>query len=398
MLGPPETQSPPDAGTSGGPKTQSGGHQLGDKNTTKTADDYRRERYRLDSIIKRVLRVDAMKVEPRKHPANVHRQIGCTWVRVAPSVSMVRPVESPAYHYKGLKFCGSVWVCPLCASKIQERRRHEVLSAIVWANGRRLESVMVSYTFPHRIDQPLSLLLRLQQEAIAYMRGRREYMALMKLAGYAGRIRALEVTHGLNGWHPHTHELLFTTGTLHPGYLQRELVRLWLRACRKVGLYVEGRDDEASFCTYSVDVVAGDEGAAGYLAKMDDQNRWGISHELTKASSKQGRKSGAHPFQLVTEAATHGEFIEYVYAMKSARQLVWSRGFKASVGVIEKSDEEVAEEETAHVAEVIPLGFDEWRAVLKADARYRLLEAAQRDGVGGVVEVLRAIRKGEVQP
>lgn len=67
--------------------------------------------------------------------------------------------------------------------------------------GQGKAVVMASYTFPHRVDQPLALLLKLQQQAITYMRGRRQYMALMGDVGFAGRIRTLEVTHGKNGWH-----------------------------------------------------------------------------------------------------------------------------------------------------------------------------------------------------
>ena len=51
--------------------------------------DYRRERYRVDSAIKRLLRVDAKRVDPNKYPANVHRTIGCTWNRIG-AVSLVK--------------------------------------------------------------------------------------------------------------------------------------------------------------------------------------------------------------------------------------------------------------------------------------------------------------------
>ncbi|MDY7393608.1 rolling circle replication protein, Rep63 protein, partial [Acinetobacter baumannii] len=37
-------------------------------------------------------------------------------------------------------------------------------------------------------------------------------------------------------------------------------------------------------------------------------------------------------------------FQEFAIAMKGARQLVWSRGLKALLQIVEKSDEELAEE------------------------------------------------------
>jgi hypothetical protein len=247
---------------------------------------------------------------------------------------------------------------------------------------------MASYTFPHRIDQPLAMLLRLQQAAIKTLREGKAYKQLMAHCGYAGRIRNLEVTHGQNGWHPHTHELLFVAGSAEAAWLQPRLAFLWLKACRKVGLFMPERDDVDPFLAHSVDVRAGDQGAAGYMAKMDDQSKWNLSHELTKSASKQGRRTGVHPFKLAAQCSTAGLFIEYVYAMKNQRQLVWSRGLKAAVGIVEKTDEQIAQEESAHLANRIPISPPAWRLVLANDARWELTHAAKVGGETGVAGYL----------
>ena len=62
-------------------------------------------------------------------------------------MALVKPAGHTGYHYKGLKICGSVWACPLCASKVQERRRQEVAQAIGWATELGKGCAMVSYTF-----------------------------------------------------------------------------------------------------------------------------------------------------------------------------------------------------------------------------------------------------------
>jgi hypothetical protein len=382
---PPETQNPPIVGAIEGPKSKSGGHQLSSKNTTAMVDDYARARYRVDGQIKRILKADALKNHPKKFPANVHRTVGCTWIRVG-DVSLVKPKQRDSYHYKGLATCGSVHTCTICASKIQERRRLEVAKAITYAASIDRSPFMVSFTFPHRLDQPLHLLLAMQQEAIKKLRQRRAYLALMLRCKSAGRIRSLEVTHGQNGWHPHTHELLFLDREASAEWIREELACQWLKACTSVGLFRPGIDSEADFLRYSVDARAGDEGAAGYLAKMDDQSKWGLSHELTKSSSKQGRRAGVHPFRLAEQDATSELFLEYVYAMKGQRQLVWSRGLKTAVGVDEKTDEEIAQEETAKIENQIPIAPDAWRHVLGNDARWELTYAAK---IGGGREVLK---------
>lgn len=397
-MGEPRTKNPPEVAASEGSKKQSGGDQLSEKNTTKPRDDYARARYYLHGQIRRHLIGDAARIAPGVHAGNVHRTAACTWVRVD-DLALVRPGDRDSYHYKGLVTCGSVWVCPLCATKIQERRRQEVVQAIAWAMNQYSTALMVSFTFPHRVEQPLALLLKLQAEALATMRGSRAFKQLMASIGHSGRIRALEVTHGENGWHPHTHELLFVKAERVPvnhfeqvaPWVQCRLADLWLRACRKVGLFVEARDREADFLRYGVDVQIGNEGAAGYLAKLDDQTQWGLSHELTKSSSKQGRRAGAHPFKLADGTTTAGLFLEYVHAMKGARQLVWSRGLKAAVGVQDKTDQELAQEETARAADRIELTPTAWRFVLGNDARWELTQAAKSGGVVEVQEFLRLL-------
>lgn len=389
---PPETQSPPTVAAVEGPKTQSGEDQLGDKNTPKsrTPDEYRRDRFALHSQIRRLLIGRAAETAPGKHAGNVYRTAACTWVRTG-DVSVVRPAGRDSFHYKGVVTCGSVWVCPLCAAKIQERRRLEVALAIAYAKSIERAPFMASFTFPHRVDQPLSLLLKLQSQALTKMRQRRDYIALMLKAGSAGRIRSLEVTHGANGWHPHTHELLFCVPEIPSAYLREELARMWLKACRSVGLFREDRDREADFLRHSVDVQAGDEGVASYLAKLDDQSAWGLSHELTKASSKQGRRTGRHPFALAAEKSTRRLFLEYVEAMKGQRQLVWSRGLKSAVGLDDLSDEEVAQQETEKADLVIGIPLPAWRVILGNDARYEVLHAARSGGESEILKLLRLL-------
>lgn len=381
MLGPPESENPPPVAAGEGLESSNSARGLNQQNTTA---EHARKRYATHSHVRRLLIAQAMKEQPGKHPGNVYRTAACTWVPVD-TPTAVRPAGRESWHYKGLATCGSVWACPLCASKIQERRRQEVAAAILHAAVIDRAPVMVSFTFPHRVDQPLALLLRLQAEAIAYMRGRRQYIAAMLRVGNAGRIRALEVTHGLNGWHPHTHELLFVDPKMPALWLRETLAGLWLKACTRVGLFRPGIDDEAAFHRHSVDVRAGDEGAAGYLAKLDDQSKWTTAHELTKSSSKQGKRTGSHPFALAMQTSTAALFVEYVQAMKGQRQLVWSRGLKDAVGIEDRSDEEVAAEETATVAASIPIPRPQWRVVLGNDARWEVLDAARR---GGATEVL----------
>lgn len=390
MDGPPRTTNPPDVGASEGVSGQSGGHQLGHKDSKKGREDYARERYAVQGAIRRHLIGAAAKSHPGQHAGNVYRTAACMWVPID-AVAMVRPADRETYHYKGLATCGSVWVCPLCAAKIQERRRHEVLQAVELKGAQGRESVMLSFTFPHRVEQPLSLLLRLQQEALKSMREGRAYKQLMEAVGQAGRIRALEVTHGANGWHPHTHELLFLRPGVDVEWLEDELAKLWLRACRRVGLFDPKQTREGDFLRYAVDVRGADKAVGEYLAKLDQASDWNVTHELTKASSKQGRRAGQHPFRLALEKTTSALFLEYVDAIKGARQLVWSRGLKGEVGIEEKTDQQLAQEENARAIDSIGITRAAWRVVLGNDARWELTEAARKGGSDEVARMLRLL-------
>ena len=156
-----------------------------------------------------------------------------------------------------------------------------------------------------------------------------------------------------------------------------------MKACLDVGMPIP---DEVAFYRHAVDVTA--NAAAAYLAKMDDQTKWGISHELTKSSSKQGRRSGSHPFKLAGKASTGSLFIEYVHAMKGKRQLYWSEGLKAAVGVQDKTDEQLAQEEATTVDLVIDYHPESWRWVAGNDARNELTEAAEKGGARGAYAFL----------
>ena len=115
-MGPPETENPPAVAAAEGPNLSTE-KRLNGKNTTRGADDYARERYTMDTQIKRILRAHARKVAPGRYPGDVYRVVDCTWARVG-DVTMVKPADRDTYHYKGLATCGSVHACPICASAL----------------------------------------------------------------------------------------------------------------------------------------------------------------------------------------------------------------------------------------------------------------------------------------
>ncbi len=276
--------------------------------------------------------------------------------------------------YTGLQTCGSVWTCPVCANKIQEIRRQEIAQAMAYFYGKKKQAVMITFTFPHNKNQKLKSLLNSFKEALKLLRKGGTWSRKLKELGYMGLIRSLEITHGGNGWHPHTHELWFIDENLNEKEFKEFILSKWFDACNKAKLIVEGK--EKDFLEHSIDIKFNCS-TSDYLAKFDDSNNWGIDREIAKASTKRGKKSGKHPFALADENKDD-LFIEYTEAIKGTAQIYWSRGLKDLVGINEITDEEAAEIEGDD--DLIVLGLLSkplWFKVLNQELRANVLELAE---------------------
>lgn len=199
--------------------------------------------------------------------------------------------------YGNLTTCGSVWHCPICAAKITEGRRQELQGAInAWAASGGTVYLM-SLTFPHQINQPLKNNLDLFSGALTKFKQSKLYRNVMAAVGSAGSIRSMEVTHGVHGWHPHTHDLVFAK----PGQLEllQTLQMAWIETLIKVG--IADRSQINDMLKAAFDVQNGDY-AAEYVAKFGHEateasktiteNHWGASSEMTKSYAKVGKRLG----------------------------------------------------------------------------------------------------------
>jgi hypothetical protein len=106
---------------------------------------------------------------------------------------------------------------------------------------------------------------------------------------------------------------------------------------------------------------------------MDDKSHWGVDREIAKASSKLGKSKGMHPFELAYKGYSQ-LWLEYSEAIKGKSQLYWSQGLKAQVGIDDKSDEELAEEQENEPQLIGQLEKDEWFKVLSKELRAYVLD------------------------
>jgi hypothetical protein len=350
------------------------------------AQTQRSDRYKALSASRSILLTEGKKRFPLL-PTKYHRTTLCKHSLTGAEVAVLVSSEHNKAFFDGLQTCGSVWVCPVCAAKVQERRRLEIASAMeFFYQAKNHQAVMVTFTFPHQKHMPLLELLLKQRQAMAYLRKGKQWDKFKNTNVFEGLIRSLEITYGLvNGWHPHTHELWFVSDKVDELKFLEYVKEKWKRSCVKAGLLnEEDKKQVNAFETYAVDIKFNCK-ASDYLAKTDHKDNlksyWGADREIAKASSK-GKKEGKgmHPFQLAIDNKQE-LFIEYVEAIKetASRQLYWSQGLKKKVGIIEKSDEDIAEEETAEAEIISMISKPEWFIIRKKEKRAQVLNVAENE-------------------
>ena len=303
-------------------------------------------------------------------------------------VEVYRSVDHKTASFGGLQTCSSVWACPVCAAKISERRRAELLSAIEAHKATGGEVLLITLTNPHHLGDSLPALLAGQQKAISRFNQTRAALALWDWLGCVGTVRAWEVTHGQNGWHPHFHLLAFARSGVDLLEAKGRVYDVWATGCRLAGLPVPS-------VGHGVDVRDGSE-AAAYASK------WGLDQEMTKGHMKKAKADkGRSPFDLLRSYLGDDDrqaaalFKEYALAFHGKRQLVWSKGLKEIFEVGKESDEDLAAKQDDLADLLGKIEFEDWRRVLKFDLRGEVLELA-RHGWEPVKRLLDGLRQTSI--
>ncbi|MEJ2871750.1 hypothetical protein WCD74_28600 [Actinomycetospora sp. OC33-EN08] len=335
--------------------------------------------------------------------------------------------------YGGLKTCGSVWSCPVCAAKIATRRADDLATVMRAVDELGGSAFLLTLTMRHTRADRLGMSRderrtadRLAEEhrdlKLAHANGwdhvtadqvqaakdthaafLEEKAGCWDVLGYAwsavtsgsswqadvqlfggllGWARAVEVTHGVNGWHVHVHVLLCfreqVSADLAAAALGPRIFGRWNRALLRRGF---SASEEHGWDLRRAQLGDGD--LADYFTKM--------AHEVTSGHRKEARRHGGRtPMQLLVDAVeTYEETAVYRWwewetASDGRRQLTWSTGtrdLRAVAGLgREATDEEIADDEQdaeARVA-VSPRG---WRWLLQAGNAAELLAVAEADGL-----------------
>lgn len=295
-------------------------------------------------------------------------------VQKSQNIHVLKSLHHRTCMYSGLQTCGSVWVCPVCAAKISERRKQELIRAIEQHTANCGDVLMLTLTNPHYLGDKLQDVLNGQSLALKYFNKGADVTRFNDSIGYIGSVRALEVTHGRkrvvnNGWHPHYHILLFVQSGLNLELLRAKFYARWYKSCQKAKMpalpdYEHGvRLDDGSK-------------AAAYASK------WGLESEMTKGHIKKAN-NGETPFDFLRAYAFDDDkqagalFREFAETFKGKRQLHWSPGLKDKFDLEDVDDETLAAQQEDDASVLGTIELDDWLRILKADVRGEILELAR---------------------
>ena len=346
----------------------------------------RKLRYRLRHLLREVSTVDRVK--------------GCGWEPIANGIQIRLSATDGRMvaGFGGLETCGRIWLCPVCSAKIRVRRGDQIAEAC----ARHLDNEgaacwFITVTLPHEKGDALRDSFNALNEAWRYVKTGRAYQVDKKRFGILGDIRAVEVTHGENGWHPHAHILVFTSRQLEFDEMCAWAARLdarWAQGLAKVG-WPQGKPG----VRFTMVPVTKGKGVAAYVAKVQEK---GLGNEIARADMKDAREGNRTPFSILADFGNGALaddlelWWEYEAATAGRSAIRWSPGLWAKLMPDEDdlTDEEIAaeDEKGSTIAYMAPWTWRRIRAIQGAEIA--VLEAVEAHGWGGLLRVLIDLRVG----
>jgi hypothetical protein len=239
---------------------------------------------------------------------------------------------------------------------------------------------LITYTIRHGLKDSLPNMLSNMLNAFRRLKSGKAWQGLQEDYGWVGSIKSLEVTYGDNGWHPHQHELVILDQKLSKSAqngLQSDLKRKWRAVLLRSGL-------DASW-DHGVDLRGASQDVENYVAKFGHEpieTGWTVSHEIAKQPTKKGKVGGRSPAQLLSDYG-NGDiragrlWHDYALAFKGKKQLVWSKGLREELNIGVEVDDQAIAESVPDGSEVLAtLNREEWQAIIRADIKGELLDAA----------------------
>ncbi len=297
--------------------------------------------------------------------------------------------------YGGLQTCELIWLCPVCSAAERSRRAGELEAAAKAHLAAGGGLVFVTATLPHDADDALTDTLDAVLNGWRTVQRTAAWKAV-KALGLLGFARAVEITDGRNGWHPHLHSLLFVARPATAGellQLERSLGSAWQVAIAAAGFRTPS---DAHGLRVQPVHLGGAEALAQYLTKVQDGFGTGrdVAVELLRGDLKRGRKGSRTPFEIA-EAAVAGDeaarlrWDEYVQATARRKAMHLSPAVREAYALdVEFAREVLAQEGGQEVGALDPAA---WALVVRQHRQAWLLDRLEVAGVQAVHESVAAM-------
>ena len=309
---------------------------------------------------------------------------------------------------RGLSTCGSVWGCPVCSAKIAAHRAQDLAQAVEHYTAQGKSVFMITLTMRHHRGQSLDECWQALSDGWNAVNSGKRWQADKKYWDISGYNRVTEVTHGeTNGWHVHAHVVLFfdrEIGLESVRHIARGMYGRWEKALRRKGF--DAVEEHA------LDVRKADEWVSDYLAKTtyaEDPQLQAAAEAYAEARTASAKKLAAEaalgvfkdakrgnrtPFKILHSIIAGQQFgmdtsrdeqiwREWEQSSKGRRQMIWSRGLRAEVGLdVEKSDEQVVEDDDLQGEVVAWMPKATWNTVKwEAESLLQAFDRSIQDGL-----------------
>jgi len=285
-------------------------------------------------------------------------------LRYGASGVVVRRLPDGRAAYSGLYRCGDFWRCPSCRLTLGIRRARQIESALRQHVDGGGSALLATYTVPHVRDEALPVVLA----RLADVWRRYAKHAWRDVLGdhYVGAVRALEVTHGVSGWHPHYHALVYIS----PG----------LPYLTPVAVALAERWSEVAGADWRADVrqVARD-GVAAVARYLTTDGVAGAAFETASPAAK--IPAGRSYVQILWDYARYRSSVdaalvyEYAAALHGVHHLTVSPRLRRLYDFVDPASgwSQIADEDV-----VALLNSDEWLSILNAGEERNLLDDLSR--------------------
>lgn len=274
---------------------------------------------------------------------------------------------------KGLQSCSSPHICPVCAPKIAERRvKFDLEPGLACAREKGYGILVLTSTMRHTKKDDFEANLTGLLAARKFSRSGASMTRLRKKYGILGTIRAFESTYGVNGFHCHFHELMIFDHVLTlEETAEFELVMKvrWQESIERAGLASVTLEHglHLSDTHKAIEEYIQKQLRSGTPKEEVKRPRWDLPQEMAKQPVKSGRSQyvagekvkGYSMFELLAIAAEQGfvpappgaptpdqaahifRQFDAVVTKHRVRQLYWTPGLKAKLGVKDLSDQQI---------------------------------------------------------